>query len=213
MPELTAEELAAAAATDSEKIAAAAEAAAKQKEDDAARATAAAEAEKNKGKTPEEIAAAAETARKAYEARKSPERKQLEEITAELEKYKRRDEEARLAALSSEQKLEEERDAAVNVAATLKRQIEQARIGAEFKLPRTLWDRIQGSDDAAMRADAEELAKHMARAKVGSATDVVKEGQSQGQTFTRSQIADRAFFVANEKAIMEAYSAGRITQG
>lgn len=156
---------------------------------------------------------AAEKAREGYEARKSKERIQLDELTAELAGYKRRDEEARKAELTKEALLQEERDRAVEESTRLKRQITQAQIGAELKLPRTLWDRITGSDDAAMRADAEELAKIVARPRAGSVTDPGKETSGGSVTFKRSQIADRAFYLANEKAIQEAYRDGRITEG
>jgi hypothetical protein len=123
--------------------------------------------------------------RAGYEARQA--KKRLDDLQKELEGYKRRDEEARKAKLTEEQKLKEERDAFAAENVRLKQGALQQRIAAEFKLPASLAARLIGSDEESLRADAEELAKLLPKPKAGSATDPVRD-QQQRRIYKRSEL-------------------------
>lgn len=137
-------------------------------------------------------------------------RKQFEDLQKELDGYKRRDEDQRKAKLTEEQRLKEERDQLAADNEKLRQEAMRTKVAGEFKLPPALAARLIGSDEAAMRADAAELAKLLPKPKVGSATDPVKDGQ-QPPTFKRSQLRDPAFFNTNRDAILQAQRDGRIT--
>lgn len=148
--------------------------------------------------------------REGYDQRKAA--KEAEELRKELDGYKRREEDARKAKLTEEQRLKEDHDSLKAENERLKADSLRNKVAAEYKLPASLAARLIGSDEAAMRADAEELAQLLPKTKIGGATDPAKEAGSK-QTFTRSQLRDRAFFLKNEAAIKEAYREGRIVEG
>lgn len=158
--------------------------------------------------TPEPTPDEKERNRLAYEQRKNQER--LKALEDELAGYKRRDEEARKAQLTKEQRLEEERDDLAKKVAELERKALVGKVAQEFKLPEALAVRLQGTDEAALRADAEELAKLIVK-RVGDHRDPLPQGGGSKPTFTRAQLQDIQFFREHEQEIREAYADGRIT--
>jgi len=152
-----------------------------------------------------------EANRKGFEQRQ--EKKRLEDLTRELEGYKRREEEARKATLTETQRLKEELDAikAERERETMQRLKE--KVAAKFKLPDVFVNRLVGSDETSLEADAEEISKQLPRQRVGVTSDPVKETTSPSRTYKESQLSDRAFYKAHEADILKAYREGRIVRG
>lgn len=147
-----------------------------------------------------------EQKRVAFELRQTQKRE--EALKKELEGYKRRDEEKRKAEMSEQQKLQEERDALVRERDELRLDNMRAKIGAELKLPATLIARLQGTDEEAMRADAEDLAKLIPRPRVGSVTDPAR-GSGTQKIYTRAELAADPKLAASPE-VRQAALEGRI---
>ncbi len=128
---------------------------------------------------------AKEQSRRAYEMRQKA--KRADELAKELEGYKRREEDARKAKLTEEQRLREERDVAVAKAEKVEMEMRRQKIGAKYKLDQVFIDVLIGSDDAAMEAHAEEMARRLPRSRVGNTTEPGKE-QTGPPTYTREQL-------------------------
>lgn len=133
----------------------------------------------------------AEAARKqesslAYQLRKEKER--ATQLESDNRKYKDREEAERQAKLTAEEKRDEELAAVREERDRLKRENLITQIGIDAKLPKSMWPRIQGADEDAMRADAEELAKLVKRPAIGSATDPVREGGTKPRQITRAEM-------------------------
>lgn len=150
-------------------------------------------------------------AREAYERRQL--QKKIDDLSKTVDGYKRRDEEARKAALTKEQQLEEE-------VKQLREQVEaerleklRAEIAAKFQLPPALAARIIGTDREAMEADAQELKQFVKRPAPSNVTAPAKGESGPARRFKRSELRDPAFFKANEKEIALAYKEGRIDPG
>lgn len=138
--------------------------------------------------------------------------KEVGELRKENEGYKRRADDIRKASLTEEQRLKEDNDALSREVERMKLQALQQKIAAEFRLPASLAVRLIGTDEEAMRADAEELAKYVPRPKSpGGPTNPDKGNAGSKPTFSRTQLRDPAFYKANEAAIKEAAKEGRIT--
>jgi hypothetical protein len=150
---------------------------------------------------------AKEQSRRAYELRQKA--KRADDLEKELEGYKRREDEARKAKLTEEQRLKEERDEAVARATKLESDILKQKVAAEFKLPSALVARLIGTDEAALRADAEELAKLLPKPRVGSTTEPVREGQQGPRIYKRSELMNNPE-LARSPEVMKAYQEGRI---
>lgn len=117
--------------------------------------------------------------------------KKLKDLETENAAYKRRDEEKRQSDLTKEQKLQEERDSLAAENAALKMDTLRERIGKEFNLRDEVVSRLIGSDEASLRADAEDLAGKgftKARPRVGSSTDPLREGNPGARKITRDQL-------------------------
>lgn len=151
-----------------------------------------------------------ERARQGFEQRQAA--KRLKALEDELAGYKRRDEDARKAKLTEEQRLKEETDNLRQENERLKTERLQTKVAAEFKLPPALAARLIGSDEEALRADAAELAKLLPKPKAGTVTDPVN-GTNGKPVFKRSQLRDPEFYRANEAAIKLAAREGRIVNG
>lgn len=122
----------------------------------------------------------------AYEARKA--REEAERLRKELDGYKRREDDARKAKLTEEQRIREENEALTAKVTRLETERLQQKVAAEFKLPPALAARLIGSDEDALRADAEELSKLVARPRVGSATDPMRDGAAKPRQITRAEM-------------------------
>ncbi|MBW3622705.1 MAG: hypothetical protein KY468_04770 [Armatimonadetes bacterium] len=151
-----------------------------------------------------------EQKRQGFEQRQAA--KRLKSLEDELAGYKRRDEEARKAQLTEEQRLKEEADTLRQENERLKTERLQQKVAAEFKLPASLAARLIGSDEEALRADAADLAKLLPKQKAGNHTDPTRE-QGNLPTFKRSQLRDIDFFQKNKDAILQAQREGRIVEG
>lgn len=108
-----------------------------------------------------------------------------------------------------------ERDAARADVVKSQRDAIVARVAADLRLPAKLAERLQGDDEAAIRADAAALLEGLAPApapdidaRTGNA-----DQQTQAPTFTRAQLRDPQFYQANRDAIMAAVRDGRISDG
>lgn len=163
----------------------------------------------------------AERAREAYAAREEKRKAELEALRRENEAYKRRDEESKTAAeearkakLSDEARVKEERDQLAAEVEGFRMNALRDKIGREFNLREEMIPRLIGTDEAAIRADAEDLVQKgftKARPKVGTPTNPTNDQGPKGATYTRKQLNDPVFFRANEKDIMSAMHEGRIT--
>ena len=136
-------------------------------------------------------------------------RKQLDDLRKENDGYKRRQEDERKAKLTEEQRLKEEHAAAIAEVEKLRGERMRDKIAAEFKLPDSLAARLIGTDEESLRADAEELAKLVARPKAGTNNNPAN-GTGNKRVYKASELNDRKFYLANEKDIMAAYQEGRI---
>ena len=117
--------------------------------------------------------------------------KRLKDLENENAGYKRRDEEKRQSDLTKEQKLQEAHDSLAAENAALKMATLRDRIGKEFNLRDELVARLVGSDEASIRADAEDMAAKgftKARPRVGSSTDPLREGNPGARKITRDQL-------------------------
>ena len=140
----------------------------------------------------------------------------------ELAAYKRRDEEskaaleeARKAKLSDEARIKEERDQLAAEVEGFRMNALRDKIGREFNLRDEMIPRLIGTDEAAIRADAEDLVQKgftKARPKVGTPTNPTNDQGPKGATYTKEQLSDPVFFRANEKDIMAAMREGRINR-
>lgn len=87
------------------------------------------------------------------------------------------------------------------------------KVARELNVPDALAARLQGDDEAALKADAEALLATVAP-KPAPNVDATKTGGNGGQapapTFTLDQVRDPAFYQANRDAILAAMAAGRI---
>jgi hypothetical protein len=135
----------------------------------------------------------------------------MDQLVRENEGYKRREDEARRATLSEVQRLTEERDGLRAERDRESAQRLRERVAREYRLPEAFSSRLVGTDEEALRADAEELAKLLPRQKVGSVSDPVRETTTSGRTYRTSDISDRAFFLAHKADIELAGREGRIT--
>jgi hypothetical protein len=147
--------------------------------------------------------------RAAYEMRQI--RKQLEDLRKENEGYKRRDEEARKAKLTQEQRLQEERDAAIAERDTLRMENLRNRVAAEFKLPAAMAARLIGTDEESLRADAEELQKLLPKPRVGSPTDPPRGGGA-ARIYKRSELRADPRLAASPE-VKQAALEGRVIDG
>jgi hypothetical protein len=161
------------------------------------------------------VAAAAEAAelekkeksRDGYALRKAKE--EAEALRKENEGYKRRDEEARLAKLTDEQRIREERDALQAKVERLELEGLRNKVGAEFKLPPALAERLVGTDEASMRADAADIAKLLPKSVVGRVTNPPGEAP-QGRIYKRSEL-QRDPKLARSPEVQQALREGRIS--
>lgn len=124
----------------------------------------------------------------AYQLRKEKEQNAL--LAADLAKYKKRDEDERQAKQTAEEKRDEELTTLREERDKLKRDNLIKEIGIDAKLPKSMWGRIQGADEEAMRRDAEELASLVKRPAVGSATDPVRDGGGKPRLITRDELRE-----------------------
>lgn len=122
----------------------------------------------------------------AYQLRKEKER--AAQLETDLKKYKQREEEDRKAKMTEQEQVNEELTALREETARLRRESLITQIGIDAKLPKSMWPRIQGADEEAMRADAEDLAKMVKRTAVGTATDPVRDARSGKREITRSEM-------------------------
>lgn len=76
--------------------------------------------------------------------------KEAETLRLKLKEFEDKDK-------SETQKLSERAEAAEKRAAVLERQSLQAKVGAAKGLPPKMWDRLVGDDEAALKADADDL--------------------------------------------------------
>lgn len=166
-------------------------------------------------KTPEQK----ERDRQAFAERKA--RQELENLRKENEAYRRRDEEAKAAAeearrakLTEEARIKEERDQLAAENEAYKMNSLRERIGREFNLRDEMIPRLIGTDETALRADAEDLVTKgftKARPRVGTTTSPSGEQGAPGRKYTRAELQDHKFYQANREDIMKAQSEGRIT--
>lgn len=145
--------------------------------------------------------------REGYEARKA--RQEADALRQELEGYKRREDEARKAKLTDQQRLQEERDQLAQENERMKIERMQNKIALEFKLPPALAARLIGTNEDALRADAEDLAKLLPKPKVGTTTDPVRE-PGNAKTYKRSELAASPE-LARSPEVLQAAREGRIT--
>jgi|SRR5579871_593033 len=129
---------------------------------------------------------AKEAARQGYEQRQA--QKQLEAMRIELEGFRRRAEEERLAKLSEEQRAKEELEAIKAETARLQQENLRRKVGAEYRLPEAMISRLVGGDEAALRADAEELANLLPKPKVGASIDPVQHNPSGARVYTLDEL-------------------------
>ena len=123
--------------------------------------------------------------RDGYEQRKA--KQEADALRKELDGYKRREDEARKAKLTDDERLKEERDSLAAENERLKLDRMRDKIAAEMKLPPALAARLIGTDEESMRADAEDIAKLLPKTKVGTAADPVRDNQGV-PTYTRAQL-------------------------
>jgi hypothetical protein len=134
--------------------------------------------------------------------------KQLKELRAENEAYKRRDEEARKAKLSEQQQIAEE-------LAQLKAERDQIhqenlrrKVASEYGLPESLIGRLIGSDENALRADAEELAALLPKKTAGTHTNPTHV-HSTPKIYTRAELAADPI-LARSPEVLKAAKEGRV---
>ena len=143
-------------------------------------------------------------------------RKQYNLTKTELEGYKRRDEEARKAKLTEEQRIREEVEQMRQERDQLRMENMRRKVGSEYKLPESLMARLVGSDEDSLRADAEELASLLPKPKVGSVSNPVTSAglNDVRKTFKEADIDRMPLkeFQRREAEIMQAYKEGRVTK-
>lgn len=146
--------------------------------------------------------------RTAFDAREA--RKQAEALRKELDGYKRREEDARKAALTETQLLKEQNDELMAKFARMEAREMQTRIAAEFQLPAALAARLIGTDEDALRADAQELQSLLPPRKVGSATDPARDASApKARIYTRAELAANPA-LARSAEVRQAAAEGRI---
>jgi hypothetical protein len=147
--------------------------------------------------------------RAAFEMRQLQQR--LEALEKENQGYKRRADEERRAKLSDEQRLREERDELAQRVEEFRIAALQQKIAAEFKLPPSMAVRLIGTDEEAIRADAEDLAKLLPKPRVGSATDPLRDA-AKGRIYKRSELAADPKLAASPEVLQAAHE-GRVVAG
>ena len=143
-------------------------------------------------------------------------RKQLSDLKAENEGYKRRDEEARKARLSDEERVREEVETLRAERDRIASENMRRKVASEYKLPDAFINRLVGSDEDSLRADAEELASLLPKPKIGSVSNPVSSNAGISdvrRTFKSSDIErmPQAEFERRRGEIMQAYKEGRVT--
>lgn len=134
--------------------------------------------------------------------------RQLQELRQENEGHRRRAEEERKAKLTEEQRIREERNEYLKRAEDAERQLVEKDVRLEFGIPAAI--PLIGTDEAALRAHAEEIKKLLPKPAVGRTTQPTHEGNGGSPRFKRSQLKDPVFFEANKTAIMQAMRDGSI---
>lgn len=135
---------------------------------------------------------------------------QMEAMRRENAEYKRRDDEARRAKLTEEQRVTEELTALKAERDQMASENLRRRIASEYKLPDTAVNRLIGTDEAGLRADAEELAKLFARPKAGNPTDPVRDTQIGGKkVYTRAELKADPTLAASPE-VLQAAREGRV---
>ncbi len=122
----------------------------------------------------------------AYQLRQ--EKKRAAQLEEDNKKYKKREEEERKAKQTEQEQRDEDLIAIREERDALKRENLITRVGIDAKLPKSMWSRIQGADEDAMRADAEDLAALVKKSAVGTITDPVREGAGKPRKVTRAQL-------------------------
>lgn len=135
-------------------------------------------------------------------------RDELTETKKELAAFKRREEEARRAKMTEEEKAREELELLRAENAQLKVDTLRREIGAEFRLKPVFVAAITGTDEESMRAHAAEMARNggAETPRIGRTTDPVKE-QSGPPTYTREQLRSNPKLAAE---IMPKYRRGEV---
>jgi hypothetical protein len=142
----------------------------------------------------------------AYEARKANEKATALEL--ELSGYKRREEEARQAKLTEQERLKEETESLRAENSRLKSERAISKIRAEFKLPEAFV--LVGSDEDALRAHAAELAALLPKPRAGSATDPARDAVgAKARIYTRAELAGDVE-LARSAEVLLAMREGRI---
>jgi seryl-tRNA synthetase len=132
----------------------------------------------------------------------------IERLTRENEEFRRRADEERRSRLTEDQQVREERDSLAQEVQRLQTREMQSRIGAEFRLPAEIAQRLNGATEEEMRTDAEALSRHVARPHAGTPTDPAREPRAP-QTIKRSQLRANPEF-ARSPEVMRAAREGRI---
>ena len=70
-------------------------------------------------------------------------------------------------------------------------------------------NRLVGSDEASLEADAEELAKLLPRQRVGTTSDPVKEVANPGRIYTRAELRANPRLAASPE-VRQAMAEGRV---
>ena len=136
-------------------------------------------------------------------------RDQNKKLETELAAYKRREDEARKAKLTEEERLREESTLLKAENERLKAEHLQGKIAAEYGLPAALAGRLIGSDEASLRADAEDLARLLPPKKVGTTSNPPRDTVT-AKTYSRADLARDPRLAASPE-VRQAAREGRVT--
>jgi uncharacterized phage infection (PIP) family protein YhgE len=138
-----------------------------------------------------------------YEAQLNEAQSTIQDLTGELEKRTSASEETgdELATLQKQMTtLQDELDAQKQAAAQAQRQALAAKIGTDAGLPSAFYGLIQGDDEEAMQAHAEELAAHVKPSSPGN----LPRGNQETPTVTPEQLQDAAWVRENKGLVQQA---------
>ena len=130
--------------------------------------------------------------REGYQMRQM--QKQLDALKAENEGFKRRSDEERKAKLTEEQRIREERDQFAQEIEKLKTERLQEKVRAKYKIPDAI--PLVGSDEEALNAHAQEIARYLPKPKIGSITDPVRD-HAGAKTYKRSELRNNPMLAAS----------------